>query len=398
MICPFLGLKDDSQTSLAFPSNLNYCHHCKPIACVDLDYQKNCCLTKDYEVCPVFLQAPTTALPEYLRNVKPAKKKAFWKVVFVILALLALMFILGWNFHIHGALFSDPVFPETSPTTLSLSVSPTLPPVIITRSLEQLPALPASVTFTPSPLPIPSSTYVSRVTPITTRRPHVIDELIGVNYIFRIHRVQQGESIEKLASSNSTTVANVMEVNYKLQTPLWAGQLVIIPGNQMDTEKLAAHLNVDPAKLRYYNGLGTSEHFVIWDWIIVPREKVRRPHVIDELIGVNFIFKIHRVQQGESIEMLASSNGTTVASLTAVNYKLQTPLWAGQLVIIPGNQMDVSGLPQFEVYRVMENVTTEKLAAQLNVDPAKLRYFNGLGAIEEFVLGDWIIVPREKTK
>lgn len=409
MTCPFLGMSGDSTTSLAFPSAWNHCHHCKPVAPVSLAHQRSHCLTGEYEACPVFLQSPNKALPRGLRMklARPAKKKALGMVVFVILALLAAMFI-GWNSLIRGVPLSTPAFSETPSPTMSLQpVSPTKTP-----SPQQT----ATFTiFTPFFLSTPNATHVSQVTPIVTRKPHVIDELIGTTYIFKIHRVQQGESIKELAILNSTTIAVIMEVNYKLQTPLWAGQAVVIPVNQMNvsvlpqfeayrlmenitTEELASKLNVDPAQLRYYNGIGASEQFLVKEWILVPREKARKPHGIDEVAGVNFIFIIHRVRQTESVEVLAARYDITIASLTAVNYKLQTPLFPGQLIVIPGNQMDVSGLPQFEIYGVIENITTEQLAAQLNVDPAKLRYYNGLGTTEHFVKNEWIIVPREKIK
>jgi succinylglutamate desuccinylase len=66
------------------------------------------------------------------------------------------------------------------------------------------------------------------------------------------------------------------------------------------------------------------------------------------------------------------------------------------VVIIPVNQSDVSDLPQFEAYQVTESITIEKMAAQLNVDPDQLRYFNHLEPGDELMAKEWIIVPREK--
>jgi hypothetical protein len=124
----------------------------------------------------------------------------------------------------------------------------------------------------------------------------------------------------------------------------------------------------------------------------------RKPHEIDQWIGVNYIFLIYRVKQGRSIEILAAQYNTTAVAMAAVNYKLSTPLHPGQLVIIPINQMDVSGLPQFEPHQVAENITVEKLSARLNADPDQVRYFNGFGINEQLMAGEWIIVPRERTK
>jgi hypothetical protein len=294
MICPFLGTPGDFRTSLAFPSKLNHCHRCKPVASVSRDYQKNCCLVGNYEACPAYLQPLNGVLPYGLRNVKPgrsSKKNTFWKVVFVI---PVLPFIFGWNFLASGDSFPILLFPETSPVISSLSVSPTLLPASITPSPEQLLEPASFVTFTPSPLPGPSSTFSnafgSRVTPIITRSPHGIEDLIGVTYIFKIHRVQQSWNLEKLAFYYNTTVPAILAVNYRLTTPLYPGQVVIIPVNQLDVsdlpqfeayqvaesitiEKMAAQLNVDPDQLRYFNRLEPGDELMAKEWIIVPREK-----------------------------------------------------------------------------------------------------------------------------
>lgn len=291
MICPFLGMPGDTKTALAFPSVWNSCHRCKPAAVVALTHQKNCCLAANYEACPAFLQTPNDALPRGLRHKRPANRNIFWKVLFSILALLAMMFILGKNLLVQGAPISTLLSSETSsPVSPSVSVLPT---ATITPSSEQLFAPAGLITSTPSLLPISNPTSSrSRVTPIVTRKPHDIEQWIGVNYIFLIYRVKQGWSIERLAAQYNTTAVAVAAVNYKLSVPLHPGQLVIIPINQMDVsglpqfepyqvaeniivEELAARLNADPEQLRYFNGFGTNEQLMAKEWIIVPRERTK---------------------------------------------------------------------------------------------------------------------------
>jgi hypothetical protein len=282
VICPFLGMFEDSGTALAFPSAWNHCHHCNPASSVALDHQKTCCLTGGYETCPAFLQSPNDAFPIGLQNVmrtRPFNRSVFWIAIFVIPVLLTAAYFLGQKFPV--PLFSEKFFPVIP----SPYVSPILLPASITPFLE-----PSSlVTFTPSPVPIANNSG-SRVTPIITRRPHGLEEWIGVNYIFIIYRVKQGWSIERLAVHYNTTVAAVQAVNYKLITPLFPGQLVIIPINQRDVsglpkfevyrvteditvEKLAAQLDVAPDQLRDYNAFGKNEMLMAMEWIIVPREQ-----------------------------------------------------------------------------------------------------------------------------
>ena len=122
----------------------------------------------------------------------------------------------------------------------------------------------------------------------------------------------------------------------------------------------------------------------------------RIPQELETLIGLNYIFKIHRVKQGESLDLLAQINGTTTAALFAVNYQLSTPLKAQQVIILPVNQSDVSGLPPFEPYRVAEDTSLATLAAEQGVDPTQIQFYNGLGNSDQLHAGEWIILPREK--
>jgi hypothetical protein len=54
--CPYLGLKDDPNTALGFPSEGNFCHHVSPSIPVRRDHQQNYCLSTSYHACPVIVQ------------------------------------------------------------------------------------------------------------------------------------------------------------------------------------------------------------------------------------------------------------------------------------------------------------------------------------------------------
>ena len=91
---------------------------------------------------------------------------------------------------------------------------------------------------------------------------------------------------------------------------------------------------------------------LFWLLQLLHRLITRVPRDIEALIGINYVFKIHRVKHGEKLELLAHANGTTAAAVFAVNYHLTTPLKVQQVIILPVNQIDVSDLPPFEPYRV----------------------------------------------
>ncbi len=61
--CPYLGLKDDPNTALQFPSEGNFCHHAEPVAPVSRQHQQEFCLTENYTLCPVYQMAQKAPLP-----------------------------------------------------------------------------------------------------------------------------------------------------------------------------------------------------------------------------------------------------------------------------------------------------------------------------------------------
>jgi hypothetical protein len=78
--CPYLGLLDDSQTTLSFASPLNFCHHSNPVASPNLDYQHSFCLGgRQHTRCPVFTSSTAIPLPEDIRasRKKPVTQRRF---------------------------------------------------------------------------------------------------------------------------------------------------------------------------------------------------------------------------------------------------------------------------------------------------------------------------------
>ena len=97
-ICPYLGMQEDPQTCLAYPSEWNLCQHARPAGMVKLEYQRSTCLLSVHTVCPVFVEEGTLTLPPNLRRrrkwLEPRKvvRGAIWFLVLVIL-LLALWWL-----------------------------------------------------------------------------------------------------------------------------------------------------------------------------------------------------------------------------------------------------------------------------------------------------------------
>ncbi len=66
--CPFLGLLEDAETALNYPTAWNYCHRAKPVEPVSPEHQQTHCLTAEYQTCPVFQRKKAAALPKTLRT------------------------------------------------------------------------------------------------------------------------------------------------------------------------------------------------------------------------------------------------------------------------------------------------------------------------------------------
>jgi len=291
--CPFLGLADDAQTPLAFPSDWNSCHYCKPVNSIKLDHQRIYCLSPNYKECIVYAQPIDNPLPREIRNRQPDRTQLDLRLgrIALVLAFLVLIIVLGF-------LFSDQAHSFLPPGFLEVQVLPSAPPTlrpVFTSTLE--------LAFSPTSTPTKISTFF-------------IDE-----------------------------------------------QILTTPPSTQPTVTIT-----------------------------------RIPRGIETLIGINYIFKIHRLGYGEGLETLADSNGTTVAAIYAVNYNFSTPLQVQQVIIIPINQTDVSDLPPFEAYRVIRNISLEELATELDADPGQIQFYNGLGTSDQFLKSEWIIVPREKER
>ena len=114
-------------------------------------------------------------------------------------------------------------------------------------------------------------------------------------------------------------------------------------------------------------------------------------------LGIDHNFIIHKIQTGESLELIAGKFGTTAGALIACNYRLPVPLVTGLTIVIPLSFTDEQGFPAFEVYSVTEEITPEDLSIRLGVDLDQFTYYNGF--IPDFRLraGDWVLVPRMGT-
>ena len=93
-ICPYLGIAEDPQTCLAYPSEWNLCQCARPAGRVSLEHQRTTCLLPGHTACPVFLDGAGAPLPAHLRG------KRTWfeqrRIVLLVILLLLLGLLAIW--------------------------------------------------------------------------------------------------------------------------------------------------------------------------------------------------------------------------------------------------------------------------------------------------------------
>ena len=119
---------------------------------------------------------------------------------------------------------------------------------------------------------------------------------------------------------------------------------------------------------------------------------------LDTPIGDENQFIIHRVEEGESLQIFADFYNTSVEAIRNVNYDLIAPLWIDWLLVIPVNTTDVSGIPTFEPYQVeVERIPIEQLSEQLSIPLSDIILYNNLDAEHVLKQGEWLLIPRERS-
>lgn len=274
--CPHLGLADDEQTALAYPSEWNLCYRCQPPRPPDQEHQSNFCLEQAHATCPVFLAPAGGQLPNVLRFRRVRRRRSGRRLI-VIFGLLALLMLL----------------------------------------------------------------------------------LAGAAWY--------AEQIKLQTDYLGTSAVQTAVILHMLSTPIETNTSVA------STETVA------PA--------ATSTE-------VAPSPSPESARGLDQVIGDEFRFILHRIAPGENIALLARQFNTTDQAIVAVNFVLPVPIWVDWVVIIPIDRTDVSGLPAFEAYQAQGDVAAETLATELKVDLESFLFYNSFDPGEMVRLGDWVLVPR----
>ncbi len=302
--CNYLGVKDDPQTCLAFPSNWNYCQRARPPESVGLDYQRLYCQTTDFVDCLIYQNVKISSLPPDIRGRKD-KNKGYDKSairILLLLPILAILLILLWlgKSSILSTGVGTNIYSNTIEGNLASSSNPlhsptpevnrqNLPVIVTPLVLGVFPTWTSlSLTYVSS---VSTAASFTRNLSSVTLCGYKLDIPFGQEIKFSIHQAQGGDSLNKYAESYDTSVEAIQAVNYRLPIPLRKDWVVVIPhytkrvpgvpafepylitDSNISIGSLAQKLSTDPEALKKYNGL--SENCpALSGWVLIPHKKL----------------------------------------------------------------------------------------------------------------------------
>ncbi len=285
--CISLGLQEDPQTALGFPSIWNYCHKARPAAPVALAWQRNCCQVETYHQCPMLQENAGHRLPAEARYHAALDPSGVLRgqglgLIILLLALLAGGLLVGWLLNT-GRL-------QLNIAPVSVALSPTDDPPPVEQAGPVTGAVVTDTTSPTAPLAPAGSEPVALLSasPAAPSCGYQLEQTIRAGRDFIIHRVLAGENLDKFAADNKTSVEAILAANHQLPVPLRVDWVVVIPVGVTDLQglppfepyfesaqgrrltDLAAALSVEDAVLRRYNGFD-QECSTLSGWFLVPR-------------------------------------------------------------------------------------------------------------------------------
>ena len=278
--CPNLGLKHDPDSYRSYESVQNYCYHCKSAAPIIFLHQKNYCVTENHINCRVYKEPERCEFPVELKgNSAPDNTgRLDWKWIVIGTVVILLLLFVGFVVFSGASIQDDKLdFSLKSPSaqTETQIINPT---AYVNLSTENnLVGVFEGTTGLPKD-PYPSATISVDITATL--------EI----YSLVIHQVQEGESLVVLAQEYDTTPDAIIDINYGLPTPIWAGWALVIPKGNDNTESLpyfevfflaqdiglddfSTQRNCNREELKRYNDNISGEMIMGGQWVLIPREK-----------------------------------------------------------------------------------------------------------------------------
>jgi hypothetical protein len=288
--CPFLGLIEDRETRLSFPSHRNHCYRFSPAARITTEYQKNWCVSGKFTDCIVYQKADQAQLPEGI-TLQPPKYWMNWSsntiVGFTVVLVVVLAMLL-----LAGKYVATQNNSRNQSATLTASAAISILPQVTENLTAPLPNFTPTSTATATKTSFPTATLTPTPTITLTPAPPTpgpgLETPFGPGAEYILHRVKAGESARTIAYEYHTTYTVISETNQLLPggTILVDMVLFIVPNLreniglpvfkpillEEDTSiaDLAGQFAISPDDLRRYNVLGPDDFLPAGRWIIIP--------------------------------------------------------------------------------------------------------------------------------
>ena len=197
-ICPYLGLIDDPDTCLAFPTERNACQRTVPAEAISLEHQSAYCLTYKYTECPIYTGETLPAMTAdraSVRRRRLVRRGCIMVWLFVIIFGLVVLLPLLKNYQRSDAM---------QPTATNIENE--VPPQVVeapTGTATPLPPGPTIAEAVPTQAPSPTRCF-----PPAGWVPYVLTQEDDINKIaqavgFTIQDLQQANCGADLLSSQS---------------------------------------------------------------------------------------------------------------------------------------------------------------------------------------------------
>jgi N-acetylmuramoyl-L-alanine amidase len=202
--------------------------------------------------------------------------------------------------------------------------------------------------------------------------------------IYHTYKVRRGDTLEKIARRNGTTIGTLQKVNnLRSKNRILVGQRLKIPSELPVTtytvkrgdrlEAIARNYATTVGTLMRLNNLKSRNRIYVGQRLKIPSE---------------LPVTIYTVKRGDQLERIAMNCGTTVGTLVRLNgLKSRNRIYVGQKLKVPSN------LPATTIYRVKRGDTLEKVARRNGTTIRELMTRNNLKSKNRIYVGQKLKIP-----
>lgn len=288
--CPYIGLKDDPDTALGYPSIWNHCHNVRTKTVPSSEHQREICLSAKHATCPAFVTEGKNALPREIRM--PGSRRFLgrtilrWAMIGIVVVFLVGSSLILSGYWVppwaQGIVAKMPIRPVASNTSMAEMLAEVLG--TDTPAQANQPVIEASSTVA---MILPTQTETVQVG--TCAYP--LETPFGTTQQFVLHQVASGENMTSISEDYQTTEEMIDAVNYFLPSPLWSELVIVIPHTITTTDdlfslkpvfvqnenisvgELAENLSVPLQELLTLNALDPACRSFS-GWVLIPADKI----------------------------------------------------------------------------------------------------------------------------